>query len=110
MSNETADKSNSRGKYQKELSLKAGKHIDFGQVKKCRKIFIRIDRGTVRFEITGDYFSDLVCQAGYTGGPLSGGGGDFTPGTINIRVWAPVDTDFYLHIEWNEGSIFEIFG
>ncbi len=100
----------SRKRYKANLSLKAGKAFNFGKVKKCRKIYTHVTHGTIRFEIRGDYHSDMSCQAGFKGGPLSGGGGDFSPGTLTIRVLAPVDANFYIHIEWLEGNPITING
>ena len=99
-----------RKTFQKDISLKAGNHVDFGQFKKCRKIFTTVSHGTIRFEIRGDYHSDMTCQAGFSGGPLSNGGGDFSPGTLTIKVFAPVDASFYIHIEWLEASMITISG
>lgn len=99
-----------RRRIQKNLSLKAGEVFSIGQIKKCRKIYTSVTGGTIRFEIRGDYHSDKTLQAGYTGGVLSGGGGDFTPATLTISVHAPVDASFYIHVEWLEGFPITITG
>ncbi|UUA72104.1 hypothetical protein [Cellvibrio sp. QJXJ] len=107
---EGQDSIDGRKRYQKDLSLKAGEQKNFGEVKKCRKIYTSVKKGTIKFEVSGRYSSDLECSAGFTGGVLSSGGGDFEPGTLNIRIIALVDSDFYIHIEWLEGSIITVGG
>lgn len=93
----------SRKRYQKVLRLKAGKVTNFGEIEDCRKIYIRVRKGSIQFDITGDVLSDEIFKKGYRGGVLSSGGGDFEPVTIEVRLVALVDSEFYIHLEWNSG-------
>lgn len=104
------EKIDGRERFRKEVALKSGESLNFGTVKKCRKIFTNVISGTIKFEIRGDYSSDMVCQTGFQGGPFSGGGGDFEPGTLQIRVMAPVDAYFHLNVEWEEGATITVTG
>lgn len=107
---EGLDSIDGRKRYKKDIILKAGEQKNFGEVKKCRKIYTSVKKGTIKFEVSGRYSSDLECSAGFTGGVLSGGGGDFDPGNLNICIIALIDSEFYIHIEWLEGSIITVGG
>lgn len=98
-----------RKRIQKTVILKAGEYETFGSVPKCRKIYTSVKRGVIKFDIKGRYNAETECQAGYTGGILSSGGGDFEPADLDIRILALVDAEFYIHIEWVVGGVI-IFG